>query len=130
MNTLLLDRTTWDFCKDASGNIAMASDPYAVAQDVASAIRLFAGELWYDTTKGTPYFSDTLGQGPSAQFLKTQFIKAALTVPEVASADCFLGFDANSRTVSGQVQVSTTAGETFTVLLGATPSPGISGGSR
>ena len=47
--TLLLDRTTWDLCLDANGNIAMATGPYAIAQDVASAVR-----LWHDTTKGVP----------------------------------------------------------------------------
>ena len=41
MNTLLLDLTNWDLLVDASGNIAVASDPYSVAQDVASAVRVF-----------------------------------------------------------------------------------------
>jgi hypothetical protein len=41
----LLDRSTSDLALDASGNIAVASAPYALAHDAASAIRLFAGEL-------------------------------------------------------------------------------------
>ena len=36
-NTLLLDRTVWDLLLDGSGNIAIATEPYATAQDVASA---------------------------------------------------------------------------------------------
>ena len=43
MNTLLLDTLRWDLCLDVHGNIAVASDPYSVAQDVASAIRTFSG---------------------------------------------------------------------------------------
>ena len=61
MNTLLLDRTVWDLVLDAGGNIARASNPYAVAQDVASAIKLFRGELFYDTAKGIPYWTEVLG---------------------------------------------------------------------
>ena len=40
-STLLLDQTEWDLVLDASGNIALASPPYALAQDVASAVRTF-----------------------------------------------------------------------------------------
>ena len=64
MNTLLLDRVAWDLVLDAAGNIAMASNPYATAQDVASAIKLFRGELFYDTAKGIPYWTEVLGQLP------------------------------------------------------------------
>ena len=64
MNTLLLDRATWDLCLDAAGNIATASEPYALAQDASSAIRLFVSEAWYDTTQGIPYFTNILGQAP------------------------------------------------------------------
>ena len=46
MNTLYLDPQSWDLVLDAAGNIAMAKDPYAKAQDVASACRLFSGELY------------------------------------------------------------------------------------
>ena len=62
MNTLYLDPQNWDLVLDAAGNIAMAKDPYAKAQDVASACRLFSGELYYDTEKGIPYFEETLGK--------------------------------------------------------------------
>lgn len=34
MNTLLLDRTTWDLLLDHDGNIAVASSAYAVGQDM------------------------------------------------------------------------------------------------
>ena len=66
MKTLLLDRTQWDLVQDANGNIALATEPYARAQDVASACRLFRGELWYDTAAGIPYFEDILGKSPPA----------------------------------------------------------------
>lgn len=43
MKTLLLDRATWDLAVDAQGNIAVADVPYATAQDVSSAVRVFRG---------------------------------------------------------------------------------------
>lgn len=102
-NTLLLDRAAWDLVLDSSGNIAMATPPYALAQDVASAIKLFIGELWFDTTKGVPYFEDILGQLPPPSLLVAHIERAALTVPGVVSAQCIIdSFDA--REVRGQVQ--------------------------
>ena len=47
--SLLLDLVNWDLCVDANGNIALCTEPYADVQDAACAIRLFAGELYYDT---------------------------------------------------------------------------------
>jgi hypothetical protein len=38
MNTLFLNPGPWDLTLDASGNIALAAEPYSLAQDAASAI--------------------------------------------------------------------------------------------
>ena len=109
MKTLLLDVAAWDLCLDASGNIAVASDPYAIAQDVASAIKTFAGELYFDTAQGIPYFSQVLGARPSLQLLKAHMERAALTVPGVVTATClFSSF--KDRKLSGQVQVTDSTG--------------------
>lgn len=117
--SLLLDRSTWDLCKTAGGDIAIASDPYRTAQDVACAIRLFKGELWLDTVPGLPYFEQVLGHTPSLPFLKSIFAGAAFTVPGVAAAVCFLDGISN-RTVTGQVQVTDTNGVRSVVSVGGT----------
>lgn len=109
MNTLLLDVATWDLCLDASNNIAMATNPYAIAQDAASAIRTFSGELWYDTTQGVPYWDRILGQFPPLEFMRAQFVAAALTVPETIAAVCYFS-DVVGRQLSGQVQVTNVFG--------------------
>jgi hypothetical protein len=108
--TLLLDQSLWDLCTDASGNIAMATAPYAIAQDAASAIRLFQGELWYDTTQGVPY-SQILGKYPPLSLVKTQLVNAALTVPGVVSAAVFIS-GISGRKLTGQVQVTDASGTT------------------
>lgn len=105
MNTLLLDPTTWDLLVDSSGNIAMASDPYSQAQDAASAIKLFEGELYYDTLSGVPYWSQILGLSPPLSLMKAKFNSAALTVPGVTTANTFITSYVN-RVVSGQVQIT------------------------
>lgn len=102
-NTLLLDRTAWDLVLDSHGNIALAAPPYALEQDVASAVRLFLGELWYDTTKGIPYFEEILGQLPPVSLLTAYIEQAALSVPGVISARCVISSFQN-RGISGEIQ--------------------------
>jgi len=114
LKTLLLATDTWDLVIDANGNIAVASNPYALAQDAASAIRLFQGELYYDTTQGVPYFAQILGQRPSLSLVKQLLVNAALTVPEVQSAQCFITKVTATRQVQGQVQVTGPSGTVST----------------
>lgn len=109
MNTLILAQDTWDLFIDMSGNIAMAADPYSIAQDVASAIRTFTGDLWYDQTRGIPYMERIIGHAPSLQYLRTQVESAALSVPGVVQAQC--GFVAlEDRVLRGQCKIIDTTG--------------------
>jgi len=119
MRTLLLDAVTWDLVKDVSGNIAVAGEPYSLAQDAASAIKLFARELWYDT-KGIPYFEQLLGKRPNIPLIKSKFTDAAKSVPGVVSAKVFISSIVN-RTVSGQVQVTDANGNTTAATFVAAP---------
>jgi hypothetical protein len=110
MNTWFLNPTTWDLALDSNGSIAMATNPYALAQDAASAIKTFLGEVYYDTTQGVPYWQQILGTPPSVPVIVAQLQKAALTVPEVVAAQVFItGFD-GTRNLSGQVQVTNESG--------------------
>jgi hypothetical protein len=117
MNTLLLVNNAWDLCLNAAGNIAMATPPYARAQDVASALRLFAAECWYDTSKGIPYFEEILGQAPPASTFEQYMIRAALTVPGVVSAQCTID-SVEARKLVGQVTFTSVDGTTDIVQLG------------
>ena len=104
-STLLLDTVAWDLVLDAVGNIAVASAPYSLSQDAASACRTFEGECYFDTDIGIPYLSEVLGQTPSLGLLKELFVAAALTVPDVQSAQCFITATSD-RSVTGQIQVT------------------------
>lgn len=104
MDTILLDLTTWDLVLDIDGNIAKAAEPYSLAQDAASAIKTYLGEVFYDTQVGVPYLQQIFGKNPPLQLLKSLFEDAALTVPGVASARCFVS-SVEGRAITGQIQV-------------------------
>ncbi len=111
-STLLLDQTTWDLVLDAKGDIAVASEPYSLAQDAASAIQTYYGECYWDTTVGVPYLQQIFGKSPSVELIKTLMVEAAMTVEDVASVACFLT-SLTGRTVTGQIQVvSASTGQT------------------
>lgn len=116
MDTLLLDRGPWDLCVDALGNIALASAPYSIVQDVASAARLFLGELYYGPAEeGVPYWTDGLGQPVPTPVLKQALIDAALSVPGVTAAQVYLT-SVTDRAIGGQIQVQTANGPLIVTL--------------
>ena len=113
MNTLALS-PEWDLYADSSGNIAMLTGISAILQDVATAVRLFLAELWYDTTQGVPYFYKILGEAPPVSLMKAAFNGAALQVPGVLTSKCFLSALID-RVLTGQVQITNSASKVSAV---------------
>lgn len=103
--SLLLDQDAWDLLTDINGNIAVADEPYRIAQDVATECRLFKGEYWYDTTAGIPYWQKILGKFPPLTLIKRTYKAAALQVVGVVSAVLFIS-SLQNRILKGQVQVT------------------------
>jgi hypothetical protein len=121
-STLLLDLTTHDLVLDANGNIAVAGEPYALAQDAASAIMTNLGECYWDVTVGIPW--STLINGPAAPSiaqLRAALVQAAETVPDVAAAAVFFS-SVKDRLVQGQVQVISSSGQQSSASFSA-PAP-------
>ena len=116
-NTLLLDQTAWDLVLDVNGNIALAGVPYSIAQDVASAVRTFLGECWYNTDLGLPYWQQILEDLPPLPFISQKIVTTALTVPNVVSAQVtFTSF--NNRELAGQILIIDTDGAANNVAFG------------
>lgn len=111
MSSLYINPLTRDLDIDAAGNIAVATGAYALAQDAACAIKTRLGEVYYETTLG---IDGILGESPSATLIKSKLVAAALSVDGVASAQVFITSWVN-RVVTGQVQISDTAGAFATV---------------
>lgn len=109
MKSLLLDRTVWDLVLDANGNIAVCSEPYARAQDVACECRLFKGEQWYDMGRGIPYDLEVLGNWPPISLIKERIKAAAESVDGVESAQVVIT-GATGRAITGQIQFIDTEG--------------------
>lgn len=103
MSSLLLDQTAWDLVLDANGNIARADAPYAIAQDVACAVRTFLGEIYYDTTRGIPYWTKVLGKLPPASLLIEMINNEALTVSGVVTVQTFIT-SFSGRAITGNIQ--------------------------
>jgi hypothetical protein len=109
-DSLLLNPETWDLLIDSEGDIALVSDPYSLAQDVASAIKTFLSECWYDTSLGVPYFEEILGQFPPMSLVKKRIEEAALSVTGVISAKCIIT-EFTKRNLSGYVQFIDATGQ-------------------
>jgi hypothetical protein len=116
--TWLLDWSTGDSCLDAAGNIAVASAPYSIAQDIATQLSTFLGECWYDTTQGVPYWQQILGKRPPASLLVSLLEAQALKVPDVASVTVTIGGINAKRGVIGQLTATDTQGNAITLALG------------
>ena len=115
-STLLLDVSAWDLVIDSAGNIAVGAPPYALSQDVATAVKTFLGEVWYNTLTGIPYFTEILGHLPPASLLTGLIEKEALTVPGVVTAQCVIN-SFNNRDVSGQILFTDENDQTGTVTF-------------
>lgn len=108
--TMILDPEVWDLLVDDSLNIAVATEPYAQAQDAASEIKVFSGEQYYDTSLGLPYWPEIFGKVPPLSLIKSNMQAAALRVPGVATATVVITSFV-SRHLRGQVLIVNESGE-------------------
>jgi hypothetical protein len=108
--TFLLDWFTGDLCLDANGDIAIASAPYAIAQDAATQVSTFSGECWYDTTQGVPYWQQILGKRPPASLIASLFEAQALLVPDIEAAKVTIAGLNAQRGAIGQMLITDTDG--------------------
>lgn len=108
MKTLPLTISTWDLVLDGSGNLTLTDDDYSIAQDVASAVKTFMGEAWYNTGLGMPYFQTILGQNPPASLVSAKIKGQALTIVDVTSVKT-LALRLNKRVLTGTIVVTSTS---------------------
>lgn len=88
MNTLFLLPNTWDLCLDVDGNIAIATDLYQQAQDIATSCRVFLHDDYYNQNDGIPYLEEIMGKSsyPISLYQKNLFERSML-VDGVVSVD-------------------------------------------
>lgn len=110
MRTLALDDKNWDLMIDDYGNIAVKEDAECLAQDVASSVRVWSGELPFDTTRGVDYDKPD----ENRQTLKIQMLEQVGYIDGVG--DVFIDFsDFKDRKLIPMIYLTTEDGEKITV---------------
>ena len=127
-HTLTLD-ADWDLSLTPDGRIATSAGDYAVAQNVANAVRLFTNDAYYDPDRGIPHFAITLGRKPSMSVFRAVVRQAALGVKGVKAADVkdiqLVRKDTSSpagdaitpRTLTGDIRLTMEDGETYGISI-------------
>lgn len=116
MRTLFLLPSTWDLELDSSGNIAVASDIYQLAQDIASACRTFLRDVYYNQAQGISYFESVLGYNGFPLSLYKMYLELeAVSIVGVASANAQLTM--TGRTVTGAILFTTEDGQNGQIQL-------------
>lgn len=115
-HTLYLQPDTWDITLDSSGGIARSTQAYAIAQNVANAVRLFTGEAFFAMDEGIPHFDIELGKTrPAWSVLRARMREAALNVEGVLDAQITLD-DVQERKLTGEILLTVADGDKSTKI--------------
>lgn len=115
-HTLYLRPDTWDITLDSSGRIARSTQAYAIAQNVANAVRLFTGEAFFAMDEGIPHFDIELGKTrPALSVLRARMREAALNVEGVLDAQITLD-DVQDRKLMGEILLTVADGDKSTKI--------------
>jgi len=115
--SFLLDTELWDLQLDNKGDIAITQNPYAVAQDVASACMTVFGECYYDETLGIPYFDKVFGTRIGTQYVASKLQSEALKLDYVLDAVATVIPHKTQRRMTGVIAITDTNHEQITVEL-------------
>ena len=102
----------WDLQLASDGNLAMADDALAVAQNISCACKNFKGGLYFFATSGIAWFSDALAHKLRRSLIASRLRDTALQVEGVASIDQITidTIDPDTRTVTGSILFTATDG--------------------
>ena len=115
-HTLYLNPDSWDITLDSSGRIARSTQAYAIAQNVANAVRLFTGEAFFAMDEGIPHFDIELGKTrPALSVLRARMREAALNVEGVLDAQITLD-DVQDRKLPGEILLTVADGDKSTKI--------------
>lgn len=107
----------WDIALNDNGGLSTAEDAYAVAQNVASAVRLFTNDAYFDTDAGIPHFEVTFKRNPDVSIIRSRIKTAAEAVAGVRSARVELRQVSSACVLQGTIFLTLTNGENAEVEL-------------
>ena len=115
-HTLYLQPDSWDITLDSSGRLQTSANAYAIAQNVANAVRLFTGEAFFAMDEGIPHFDIELGKTrPALSVLRARMREAALNVEGVLDAQITLD-DVQDRKLTGEILLTVADGDKSTKI--------------
>lgn len=110
MKTLGLLDENWDLFVDEYGNIATKDEAEQLAQDVASSVRVWKGEVPFDIYRGVEYNKPD----ENRQNLRQQMVEQVYYIDGVG--DCLIDFkELTNRTLKPIIYLTTEDGEKITV---------------
>lgn len=110
-HTLYLTPDNWDITLDSSGRLQTSANAYAIAQNVANAVRLFTNEAFFAMDEGIPHFDIELGKTrPALSVLRARMREAALNVEGVLDVQITLD-DVQDRKLTGEILLTVADGD-------------------
>ena len=108
----------WDIQLDSHGRIVTCTGPYAIAQHVSNAIKLWTNDAYFDPQSGIPHKVVDLGIKLQPSIVISRFKSAALSVEGVAGVDV-QDLKTDKRKLTCMVNLHLTDGSTAAVEAGA-----------
>ena len=99
----------WDLQLNAEGNLILAHDDYAIAQNCANEIRLFTNDAYFQQLNGIAWFESQLGKPLEESLIKSEIRDACLRVDGVESVTNIelKFFDKETRTLHAEITILT-----------------------
>ena len=111
MASIKLDNNDWDLDVDKNNDIAVTDEGgQTIAQDVSTAVRVWLGESYFDTSFGVAY-KEILAQNPLQSFVASLIGETAKTVKDVETIKVELNNWVNdpydkSRVLTGVININ------------------------
>jgi hypothetical protein len=116
--TLFLNTDKWDIELNSNGDLKLVKSPYADAQNVANAIRLFTRDAFLAQNKGVPHFELDLGRMPAFSAVRSVYRKNARAVENIRDAVIQnLRVDNDTRALTGIIIATTEDGQNVSVEI-------------
>ena len=108
MISLKLIKDSWDIQLDENGLLLLADTDYSVAQNVATAVRLFTNDAYFDTETGIPHFQITYIRNPNLSVIRSRIKQTAEAVEGVLKATVILYPVTEKGVLSGVINLTLT----------------------
>lgn len=100
---------SWDIELDDNGNFALKDGQEQIAQDVATAVKMYKGEYVFDTERGVP-FTDIMGERLNQALIQEFMNKEAKRINGVLNTTVIFNDFDSSRVLDYDILISTEQG--------------------